>query len=156
MVLLHNFCWRLSFSAFLSQRFKTFKPSNRCALFNRSALFFPDSLNCLNCMNCLNDLNNYLRLSLLNNSRNNFSVGSRKPVTRYFLPSSRLAGAATLSLGMSILMESDGSSTFVFMTACQTVCPSRERNQLAKTRAALRLGALLTKASPLLPLVLIS
>src|SRR6058998_931739 len=147
MVLLHNFCWRLSFSAFLSQRFKTFKLSNRCAPFNRSALFFPDGLN------CLNDLNNYLRLSLLNNSRNNFSggSGSRKPVTRYFLPSSRLAGAATLSLGMSILMESDGSSTFVFMTACQTVCPSRERNQLAKTRAALGLGALLTKASPLLP-----
>ena len=54
------------------------------------------------------------------------------------------------------LMESDGSSTFVFMTVCQTVCPSRERSQLAKTPPALGLGALLTKASPLLPLVLIS
>src|SRR5262245_28116340 len=108
--------------------------------------------------NGLNDGNGYFLLSLVNNSRNSFSggSGSRKPVTRYFLPSSRLAGAATLSLGMSILIESDGSSTFVFMTLCQTVCPSRERNQLAKTRAALGLDALLTKANPLFPLVLIS
>src|SRR5262245_34905624 len=106
----------------------------------------------------LNNLNNYFRFSLLNNSRNNFSAGSgsKKPLTRYFLASSRLAGDGTLSLGMSVLIESEGSITFVFMTACQTVCPLRERNQLANTRAALGWGALLINASPLLPLVLIS
>src|SRR5262245_23294901 len=106
----------------------------------------------------LNDSNDYFRFSLLNNSRDNFSAGSgsKKPVTRYFLDSSRLASTGTLSLGMSVLIESEGSITFVFMTACQTVCPLRERNQLANTRAALGWGALLINASPLLPLVLIS
>src|SRR5262245_40986362 len=132
-----------------------FKPFNRYARFKHVASVFSDGLNCLN---SLNDLNNYFPLSLLDNSRNNFSAGSgsKKPVTRYLRIASRLAGAETLSLGISTLMESEGSSTFVFMTVCQIICPSRERNQLTKTRAALGLDALLTKASPLLPLVLIS
>src|SRR5262249_17016049 len=64
--------------------------------------------------------------------------------------------AETLSLGISTLMESEGSSTFVFMPVCQIVCPSRERNQLTKTRPALGLDALLTKPSHLFPLFLFS
>ena len=42
-------------------------------------------------------LNDYFPLSLLTNSLNNFVAGSgsRNPVTRYFLPSSRFADAPT-------------------------------------------------------------
>jgi len=78
--------------------------------------------------------------------------GFRKPVTIYFTPFSRRAAGRTLSFGISILIEFDGSSTFVFMTSCQTICPRRERNQLTKTVAACGCAALLTIASPLLPL----
>src|SRR6266542_1886444 len=52
-----------------------------------------------------------LRFSLPTNSLNSFvgGSGSRNPVTRYFFPSSRFAGALTLSLGISMRIESDGS-----------------------------------------------
>ena len=112
----------------------------------------------LNDLNVLNYLNDYFRFSLLVNSLNNFvgGSGSRNPVTRYFLPSSRFAGAVTLSLGISTRIESEGSWTLVFMTVCQTIWPGRERNQLMNIRAVFGFGALLINAKPLLPLVLIS
>ena len=78
------------------------------------------------------------------------------PVTRYLFPSSRRASGGTLSLGMSILMELEGSETFAFITSCQIIWPLRERNQLMKTLAALGFAALLMRARPLFPLVLIS
>ena len=48
-------------------------------------------------------------------------------------------------------MESDASTSFLFMTFCQTVCPWRDKYQLMKTFAAFGWGARLINASTLLP-----
>src|SRR5438552_18701064 len=97
--------------------------------------------------------NRHFRFSLLINSLNIFAggSGSKNPVTRYFLPSSLRADGETLSLGISIRIESDGSATLIFIASCQTVCPSRDQHQLMTTPPALDSRPFLHSAPPPLP-----
>src|SRR5438128_11930259 len=86
--------------------------------------------------------NRHFRFSLLINSLNIFAggSGSRNLVTRYFLPSSLRADGETLSFGISIRIESDGSATLIFIASCQTVFPSRDMNLVIITTAAIEGG----------------
>jgi hypothetical protein len=61
--------------------------------------------------------------SYFKTSCSNFCTGSgsRKPTTLYFFPSTRRPSGKTSSLGISIRIESEASTSFLFITFCHTI-----------------------------------